>query len=64
MIILKYTVAWLPMVVIAVLNGSIREAGYKKFLGELSAHQLSTATEMLCLRSGDIVEMVIYRERG
>lgn len=44
MIILKYTIAWLPMVVIAIVNGAMREAGYKKFLGELRAHQVSTVT--------------------
>ncbi|MEW6771269.1 MAG: hypothetical protein AB1330_07745 [Bacillota bacterium] len=42
--ILKYTIAWLPMVVIAIVNGAIREAGYKKFLGEPRAHQVSTVT--------------------
>lgn len=30
------------MVILAILNGTLREKGYKNFMGELSAHQLST----------------------
>ncbi len=40
----KYLLAWPPMAVLAILNGAVRETGYKRFLGELRAHQLSTAT--------------------
>jgi hypothetical protein len=40
-VILKYAIAWIPMVFIAVANGAIRQLGYEKLLGELSAHQLS-----------------------
>jgi hypothetical protein len=42
--ILKYTIAWIPMVFIAIANGAIRQLGYGKLLGELSAHQLSCLT--------------------
>ncbi len=45
--ILKYTLAWIPMVFIAVLNGTLREFGYKSFVGDLAAHQISTASAIL-----------------
>jgi hypothetical protein len=38
----KHLLGWFPMVVIAILNGALRETTYKKSLGELRAHQLST----------------------
>lgn len=40
----KYLIAWFPMVVIAIANATIREFGYKKYVGELAAHQISTLT--------------------
>jgi hypothetical protein len=43
----KYVLAWIPMVVIAIANGAIREGWYGKFLSELLAHQLSTETGIL-----------------
>ena len=42
--IVKYTIAWVGLVVIAIINGAIREKGYKKLVGELRAHQISTFT--------------------
>jgi len=45
--IVKYSVAWLGLVVIAIINGAIRERGYKKFAGELRAHQISTLTGII-----------------
>lgn len=39
-----YLAGWFPMVLIAILNGGIRETVYTKRLGELRAHQLSTLT--------------------
>jgi hypothetical protein len=47
--IFKYTLAWLPMVFIAILNGILHESWYRKYLGELRAHQLSTASALLLL---------------
>jgi uncharacterized membrane protein YkgB len=38
----KYILAWFGLMVIAVINGVVREATYKKALGDLAAHQLST----------------------
>jgi hypothetical protein len=45
--ILKYTLLWIPLVFIAIINGSIRDLVYKDRLGELAAHQVSTATGIL-----------------
>lgn len=45
--ILKYAVAWIPLVAIAILNGTIRTLGYEKYIGELRAHQVSTLTAIL-----------------
>jgi hypothetical protein len=42
----KYLLAWFPMVLIAIANGVLREKWYGRGLGELQAHQLST---MLCV---------------
>jgi len=40
----KYLLSWLPMVLIAVINGTARDLWYKKYVGELKAHQISTIT--------------------
>jgi hypothetical protein len=37
----KYFVAWLPGIVIAILNGVLREGVYGQYVGLLTAHQLS-----------------------
>jgi hypothetical protein len=41
-IFLLYTESWLGMVILAIFNGAMREKVYGKFMGELTAHQLST----------------------
>src|SRR5579871_3406373 len=41
---LRYLLAWLPMVVIAIANGALRDTTYGKRMSELRAHQLSTLT--------------------
>jgi hypothetical protein len=46
-VILKYLFAWIPMVVIAILNGILRETVLVKTLSELRAHQLSCLTGVL-----------------
>src|SRR6516225_2804589 len=43
----KYVLGWIPMVFIAIANGAIREGWYGKYVSELQAHQLSTATGVL-----------------
>lgn len=41
---LKYILAWIPMVLIAIVNGILRESWYGKNLNELAAHQISSLT--------------------
>lgn len=45
----KYILLWFPMVVLAVINGAARDLGYKKYIGELAAHQISTLSLLLLL---------------
>ncbi len=40
---LKYVVAWLPLLLIAMLNGALRVGVYGPYLSELHAHQLASA---------------------
>ncbi|HQL01270.1 MAG TPA: hypothetical protein PK090_10895 [Smithellaceae bacterium] len=42
-----YTLAWFPMVLIAVANGSLRQFGYAPYLSELAAHQISCFTAVI-----------------
>jgi hypothetical protein len=44
---LKYVLAWLLLVMIAMVNGALREGLYGKYLGELRAHQVSTVSGVL-----------------
>jgi hypothetical protein len=37
-----YAFCWTGMVVLAIINGGLREKGYGPHMGELGAHQLST----------------------
>ena len=39
---LKYFLAWFPMLLLAIANGALRDLVYKKYVGELAAHQVST----------------------
>lgn len=39
--IFKYFLLWFPMVVIAIINGTIRQLFYTNFFNELHSHQLS-----------------------
>ena len=45
--VLKYVLAWLPLVMIAMINGALRESLYGQYLGEVRAHQVSTVTGVL-----------------
>jgi len=38
----KYFLSWLSLLVIAFLNGTLRQVVFQKSLGDLHAHQLST----------------------
>ena len=39
---IKYILLWFPMVVIAILNGALRQGTFGKHMPELKAHQVST----------------------
>lgn len=43
----KYTLAWVPMIFIAIMNGSIRQFVYGRWVTELTAHQISCATGII-----------------
>lgn len=45
--IARYTAAWFGMMILAVVNGAIRDFGYKPFTGDLLAHQISTVSLIL-----------------
>jgi len=45
--ILRYILAWIPMIFIGIINGIVREVTYRKYLNELRAHQVSTITGVL-----------------
>jgi hypothetical protein len=49
MMISRYVLAWIPMMLIGIINGVIRETTYGKALSELRAHQISTLTGVLLL---------------
>jgi hypothetical protein len=42
--ILRYVLAWIPMMAIGIINGTLRVVTYGKVLSELRAHQVSTIT--------------------
>lgn len=45
----KYFLAWFGMMLLAILNGVLRDLLYKPQLGELAAHQISTLLLLLLL---------------
>jgi len=45
----RYVLAWIPMPLIGIINGIIREYGYKNLAGEPLAHQISTLTGIILL---------------
>jgi hypothetical protein len=45
--IIRYSIAWTPLVFIAILNGAIREYVYGPHVTELHAHQISTFTGII-----------------
>jgi hypothetical protein len=40
--VIRYVLAWFPMLLIAVANGALRQMTFAKVMPELRAHQLST----------------------
>ncbi len=55
---IKYIIAWFPMIVIAIGNGALRELVYGKFTTELRAHQI--ATVLGCVLFGFYMYGVIW----
>lgn len=45
--ILRYLLAWVPMVLIGIANGILREMTYGKHFSELRSHQISTVIGIL-----------------
>ena len=45
--LIKYFLAWFGMMMLAILNGGFRDFAYKAHVGDLAAHQLSTASLLL-----------------
>jgi hypothetical protein len=42
--LLRYSLAWFALMVIAIVNGTVREFTYGRRVSELTAHQVSTVT--------------------
>ncbi len=40
-------IGWIPMTFIGILNGMLRQYGYSRFVGDLTAHQISTLTGII-----------------
>lgn len=47
MAVLAHILAWLPLLVLAVINGSLRQFTYAKWMSELRAHQISSCSAIL-----------------
>jgi hypothetical protein len=45
--LVRYALAWVTMVMLAILNGLVRELTYGKRMTELSAHQVATVTGLV-----------------
>jgi hypothetical protein len=45
----RYALAWIPMLVIAVANGTVRQLTFGKVMSEPHAHQLSTLIGSFCI---------------
>lgn len=61
LLMLKYVLAWIPMVLIAIANGALREASYGKHMSELQAHQISTLSGLLLFSAYIYVVIRIWR---
>lgn len=47
--IIKYTVAWILLALFGVINGVLRELGYKKLMREHAAHQVSSLSALVLI---------------
>ena len=55
---LLYLLAWIPMLIIAISNGALRQTVFARFLPELRAHQLSTLTGAVLI--GAFIWLVVH----
>ena len=46
---IRYVLAWFPMLVIAIANGALRQFTYARVMSEPHAHQLSTIIGSVCI---------------
>lgn len=46
---IRYLLAWIPMLVIAVANGALRQFAFARMISEPHAHQLSTLIGSACI---------------
>jgi hypothetical protein len=46
---IRYVLAWIPMLVIAIANGALRQSTFGKVMSEPHAHQLSTLIGSACI---------------
>lgn len=60
-IILIYILSWLGLVVLAIVNGAIRENVYGPYMSELSAHQLSTLIVLILFSTYIFVMTGIFK---
>jgi hypothetical protein len=56
---LRYVLAWFPMLAIAFANGALRQITYGKAMPELQAHQLSTLIGMAAI--GAFIWLIVRR---
>ena len=54
----KYILAWIPMLVIAVANGALRQLIFAKVMSEPRAHQLSTIIGSLFM--GIVIWLIVH----
>ncbi len=47
--IFRYFFAWFGMMVLAVINGGLRDFAYKSLVGGMAAHQISTVVLIVLL---------------
>jgi hypothetical protein len=55
----RYVLAWIPMLLIAIANGALRQAVFATRMTELGAHQLSTLTGAILI--GAFIWIVIRK---
>lgn len=55
----KYLAAWFAMLLVSIANGAARDLTYGRHMGELAAHQVSTASSILLL--GAVIQGFVRR---